>query len=92
MKLIYAATLALAGLAGTSALAEVPGGAGTPTVVGAANAPVQDKVICRSAKIIGSRLKASPICKTAKQWEADQMEQRRALEKGQNERTTTGSG
>ena len=92
MKLIYAATLAVTGMAvGAAATAQVPGGGGTPVVGSAADAPAQDKVICRTAKIIGSRLKTSPICKTAKQWEADQLEQRRAVEKGQNQRTLKGN-
>ena len=92
MKHVYAATLVFAGLAaGTAAVAEVPGGGGTPVVVSPAGAPAQDRVICRSTKIIGSRLKASPVCKTAKQWEADQLEQRRTVEKGQNQRTLTGN-
>ena len=93
MKQALFAIAALSGLVATApAAAEVPGGAGVPIQANSADTPSQDKVICRSAQVIGSRLKPTKICKTAKQWEADQQEQRRAVEKGQNERMTAGAG
>ena len=91
MKIAFFSLAAAAGLvAGAAASAQVPGGAGTPELANA-GAPSQDRVICRSTKVIGSRMKTAKVCMTAKQWEADQMEQRRTVEKGQNQRTLAGN-
>ena len=90
------ALLVIAALSGLAAIipaaAQVPGGAGDAVQVNGPDTPSQDKVICRSTQAIGSRLKPTRVCKTARQWEAEQMEQRRAVEKGQNERMTAGAG
>ncbi len=92
MKLAYCTIVLAAGLAASSpSIAQVPGGGGVPVQVNGADTPSQDRVICRSTKVIGSRLKPAKVCMTAKQWEADRMEQRRTVEKGQNQRTTTGN-
>jgi hypothetical protein len=93
MKAVYLTVVTAAALvAGVPVAAQVPGGAGVPVQANGPDTASQDKVICRTAQVIGSRLKPAKICKTARQWEADQMEQRRAVEKGQNERMTAGAG
>ena len=93
MKQALFAIAALSGLVAVAPLAaEVPGGAGVPTQANGADTPSQDKVICRSAQVIGSRLKPTKICKTARQWAIEQQEQRRTVEKGQAERVTTTPG
>jgi len=83
---------ALAAFAGTfaasAAAAQVPGGGGEPVVANGVDTPSQDRVICRTGKVSGSRLKAAKVCKTARQWDADQQEQRSGLEKNQNQRQT----
>lgn len=92
MRLACFVLAATAGFTLTSAaFAQVPGGGGVPEVVTGADTPSQDKVICRTTKVIGSRTKSAKMCKTAKQWETDLMEQRRTIEKGQNQRTVTGN-
>ena len=89
MKLASIAIAALASaLAATPAVAQVPGGGGQPALANGADTPSQDKVICRSTRVIGSRLKPAKVCKTAKQWEADRQEQRSGLERNQNQRQT----
>jgi hypothetical protein len=89
MKLVCFAVAALASVVAVSpAVAQLPGGGGQPEVANGADTPAQNRVICRSAKVIGSRLKPARVCKTAKQWEADQAEQRSGLERNQNQRQT----
>lgn len=91
MKIALFALAAIAGMTAAAPVgAQVPGGGGVPETVNA-GAPSQDKVICRSTKVIGSRMKTAKVCMTAKQWETEQMEQRRTVEKGQNQRTLAGS-
>lgn len=89
MKLACFAIAALASVVAVSpAVAQVPGGGGDPVVANGADTPAQDRVICRSAKVLGSRLKPVKVCKTAKQWDADRAEQRSGLERNQNQRQT----
>lgn len=91
MKLVRFACCAVYGAVfALPAGAQVPGVA-EPPVVANPGAPTQDKVICRATKVIGSRLKGASVCKTATEWRADQMEQRRTVEKGQNQRVTSGN-
>jgi hypothetical protein len=46
-----------------------------------------EKVICRSDKEIGSRVKAKRICMTAKQWAEKTAEERQFIEQRQAQRT-----
>ncbi|PZT90627.1 MAG: hypothetical protein DI637_03340 [Citromicrobium sp.] len=50
----------------------------------------KEKVVCRRDKVIGSRMTAKRVCKTARQWEIERMEQRQTVERGQNQRTLSG--
>lgn len=61
------------------------------TVANAPDSPSSEKVICRTIKVIGSRLKGERMCKTATEWARDRTEQRNVVEKGQNQRTLSGS-
>lgn len=47
---------------------------------------VPEKVICHKEKSLGSRVAAKKVCKTAKQWEAEQLESRQATERVQSSR------
>ena len=47
----------------------------------------EEKVICRRDRVIGSRLKAQRICKTAQEWAWEKQMQREKVERGQNQRT-----
>ncbi|MGN3975070.1 hypothetical protein [Tsuneonella sp. SYSU-LHT278] len=60
------------------------------TVANSPDNPSSEKVICRTIKVIGSRLKGERMCKTATEWARDRTEQRNAVEKGQNQRTLSG--
>jgi hypothetical protein len=61
------------------------------TVANSPKNPSSEKVICRNIKVIGSRLKGERMCKTAAEWARDRDEQRKAVEKGQNQRTASGN-
>jgi hypothetical protein len=88
MKFGFFAFAVIGGIAAAAPVgAQVPGGGGVAEVVNE-GAPSQDKVICRTTGTIGTRLKPTKKCMTAKQWETDLAEQRRTVEKGQNERVT----
>ncbi|MBX7483228.1 hypothetical protein [Qipengyuania qiaonensis] len=52
----------------------------------------KEKVICRRDKVIGSRVKAERVCKTAKEWEWEKKANREMVERGQNQRTTSVGG
>lgn len=91
MKNAMLTCAAMLGLAVSApASAQVPGVAAPPAEANP-GAPLQDKVICRATKVVGSRLKAGSVCKTAAEWRAEQAEQRRTVEKGQNQRVKDGN-
>lgn len=48
-----------------------------------------EKVICRSDKEIGSRVKAKRVCMTAKQWAEKTAEERQFVEQRQAQRTAS---
>ena len=50
----------------------------------------EEKVICKRDKVIGSRVKAERVCKTAQEWEWEKRSQREMVERGQNQRTVSG--
>ena len=50
----------------------------------------EEEVICQRQKVTGSRVTSRRVCKTAAQWEVEREEQRRNIEKGQNQRTHEG--
>ena len=50
-----------------------------------------EKVICRSDKDIGSRVRAKRICMTSKQWAEKAAEERQFVEQRQAQRTITGN-
>lgn len=49
----------------------------------------EEKVICRTDKETGSRVRARRVCMTAKQWSTKLAEERRFVEQGQAQRTFT---
>lgn len=51
-----------------------------------------EKVICRREKATGSRVTAKRVCMTARQWEAQRMEDRQRIEQGQAQRTRSDQG
>lgn len=53
--------------------------------------PELDKIICRSDKAVGSRLKTTKICKSRRQWTIDKEQDRRDIDRIQANRST-GSG
>ena len=52
----------------------------------------QNRMICKSQKSTGSRLRAEKVCMTAAQWAQLQRDQRMATERGQANRGTVGGG
>ena len=64
-----------------------PPPAAAPVVV---QTPQDEKLICRKDKAAGSRLATKRVCLTARQWEAQRMEDRQRLEQGQAQRAYTG--
>lgn len=52
--------------------------------------PDLDKVVCRSEKILGSRLGSTKRCQTRRQWEAERAADRRDIERVQNTRYKAG--
>ena len=52
----------------------------------------KEKVICKRDKVVGSRLKAERICKTAQEWQRERQLQREYVERGQNQRTASAGG
>ncbi len=53
--------------------------------------PDMDKIVCKSAKATGSRLKAAKRCQTKRQWAAEQAILRQTLEKAQAARWKEGN-
>ncbi|QKG70193.1 hypothetical protein [Erythrobacter mangrovi] len=51
-----------------------------------------DKVVCRTERIVGSRLATAKRCQTRRQWAADRAQDRRDIERIQNSRETAGGG
>jgi len=47
--------------------------------------PTNDKMICEREDVIGSRLGAKKVCKTAAQWQEERRQQRETLEKVQQQ-------
>lgn len=57
---------------------------GTIVVEGEHDDPSLDKVVCKTSKVIGSRLSQTKQCKTKRQWQAEKAQSRQQIEKAQN--------
>lgn len=55
-----------------------------------ANLSDPNRMVCRTAEIIGSRLGTKKTCMTAMQWDQLEREQRATTERIQTQRTTNG--
>ncbi|QPC99331.1 hypothetical protein [Qipengyuania soli] len=48
--------------------------------------PQQDKIVCKTVKVIGSRVNTGKECKSRRQWTAEKAQNRQDLEKIQSSR------
>lgn len=74
-------TAFLRSMIAATALVAVPALAQEGTVPSGAAAKEQSKVICRSSKVIGSRLSTSRTCKTATEWKQSETELQQDFDK-----------
>lgn len=79
--------LATAGDPATTTIARASEGSQEQTV----GTVTGEKVICRSDKEIGSRVKSKRVCMTAKQWAEKTAEERQFIEQRQAQRTVAGN-
>ena len=99
MRRLTPAVLLLAafasGSAGYATPAADPAVSQTRASVGAQDQVVDtasgEKVICRSDKEVGSRVRAKRVCMTTKQWAQKTAEERQFLEQRQAQRTVAGN-
>lgn len=77
---------------GSLLVAATPVSAQTPSssspAEGSATSP--NDMICRTQGETGSRLQRSRVCRTRAQWDEQRRDNRQALERTQNTRTTSG--
>ena len=90
LKLIYAATaIGLAAGASVPALAQAQS---TPPASQQQPAdPRMNEVVCQKQEVIGSRLATKRVCKTRAEWADARLEDRRAVDKIQTERSMPGN-
>jgi invasion protein IalB len=89
LKFIYAASaIGLAAGASVPALAQAQP---APSTSQKAADPKLNEVVCQTQKEIGSRLATKRICKTRAEWADSRLEDRRAVEKIQTERSMPGN-
>jgi hypothetical protein len=90
LKLIYAVT-ALGVAAGGSVPAFAQAQPVPPPSQKQTVDPRLDEVVCQKQEVIGSRLGTKRVCKTRAEWADSKLEDRRAIEKIQTERSMPGN-
>ena len=83
MALLFGSLL----LSATALSAQTP--SSTSPAEGSTTSP--SDMICRTQGETGSRLQRTRVCRTRAQWEEQRRENRQALERTQNTRTTSGN-
>ena len=82
--MLFANPLSAQDAAGSDASSSDP--AGDIVVQGQQDDPALDKIICKTEKVVGSRLNSAKRCQSRRQWIAERASNRRDVEKVQTQR------